>query len=712
MRGTASIHLPFARVGLAGRAGPCTASLRSERGRTLTARHRLTMGAGALALALLAAPATAATAAPGDPIDLTILSTTDLHGHVLDWDYFADAPYPAGEELGLARAGTLIEQVRAQRGDESVLLFDNGDAIQGTPLTYVTGVREPITETGETHPMAAAFDELDYDAQVVGNHEYNYGLDLLDAYDAQLDAPLLGANVVDAATGTPALPPTAVIERTIDGQTVQVGVIGVVTPGVRIWDKQIVEGVLEFRDQVATVERYVPELEAAGADLVVVLAHTGLDPAAQTYDETALQENLATSVARVPGVDVVVAGHSHQDNPQVLVDQPDGGRAIVTQPVHWGGSVSQVSLQLRPTGDGGFEVDWSEGGAPTGVQLRTSGAIAAHPGVVAAVQAQHDATVAYVNTEIATITETLSGATSRFEDTPLIDFVNHVQTETVRAGIAGTEWADATVISQASPFNRDVVVEEGAVTVRDMAALYIYENTLLAVELSGAELRDYLEWSARYFVQQEAGAPITADVAGAFDPAANRPIPDYSYDVVDGIEYIFDISRPVGERLVRFAHADGTPIADDDVFVMGINNYRQSGGSGYPHVADAPVVWNGLVELRQLLIDYAIDQQVIDPADFADVNWALTTTPLPAEPAPSEPAPTEPAPTEPAPSEPTPSEPVPSEPVPSETAGAGAAAGGSGELPRTGVEPSALLLVVSLLLVAGGALLARRTRRA
>lgn len=677
----------------------------------MPARRPLTLTGGALVVAAaLIAPTTAATAAPGDPIELTLLSTTDIHGHLLDWDYFADAPYPAGEELGLARAGTIIDDVRAERGAESVLLMDNGDAIQGTPLTYLTGVREPVAVTGDTHPIAAGFNELGYDAAVVGNHEYNYGLDLLETYDRQLEAPLLGANAVDATTGEPVLPPTTMLERTIDGQTVQIGVVGVVTPGVRVWDRQIVEGVLEFQDQVRAVERYVPELEAAGADLVVVLAHTGLDPEAQTYDPTALQENLATSVARVPGVDVVVAGHSHQDEPQTVVEQADGGRAIITQPYYWGRSVSDLQLTLVPSGDG-FEVDWSDGAAPTAVQRYTAGDVAEHPGVVAAVQAQHDATVAYVNTEIATATATMSGATSRYEDTALIDFVNAVQTETVRAGLAGTEWEDATVISQASPFNRDVVVEEGPVTVRDMAALYIYENTLLAVELTGAQLRDYLEHSARYFIQQEEGAPITADVAGAFDPAANRPIPDYSYDVVDGIQYAFDISQPVGERLVRFEQADGTPIADDDAFVMGINNYRQSGGSGYPHVVDAPVVWNGLLELRQLLIDYSVDRGVLDPGDFAEVNWTLTTTPLVDEaPDPGEPG------TDPVETDPSETDPVETDPVETDDAGgvggdaAGPGAGGS--LPETGAAPSLLLLALALLLLGAGAIAARRARRA
>ncbi len=192
------------------------------------------------AVALVAAslvPTTAAQAAAGDRVDLSIVATTDVHGNVFNWDYFRNQAYAAGSEQGLTRTSAAIDEIRAEKGAESVITLDNGDAIQGTPLTYYYGMgagRADVLSGKATHPMAEAFNAAAYDAQVVGNHEYNYGLDLLDAYQGQLNAPLLGANVINVATGEPDLDPYTIIERTIDGKKVQIGVIGVVTPGIRI----------------------------------------------------------------------------------------------------------------------------------------------------------------------------------------------------------------------------------------------------------------------------------------------------------------------------------------------------------------------------------------------------------------------------------------------------------------------------------------------
>ncbi|TDT29845.1 bifunctional metallophosphatase/5'-nucleotidase [Naumannella halotolerans] len=665
------------------------------------------LAASAAALLLLAAPSTARADEAAEPIDLTLLATTDNHGHVLNWDYFADAPYPEGEELGLARLGTLINEVRQEKGEESVLLFDNGDAIQGTPLTYLYGYREPVTETGESHPMAAAFNALDYDAQVVGNHEYNYGLELLDSYAEQLEAPLLGANALVAGTEEPSRPPTTMIERTIDGQQVQIGVVGVVTPGVRYWDKAIVEDKIDFADQVETVQQYVPQLKAEGADVVVALAHTGLDPEGQTWDASARQENLATSLAEnVPDLDVVVAGHTHQDIPETIVEKNDGGKTLITQPYYWGNSVSETSLHLVPSGDG-FEVNWSDT-PPTAVSLYAHGEVAEDPAVVAAVSQAHETTIDYVNTTIATSTEEMSGATSRYEDTALLDMVNQVQTETVREALAGTENADATVISQASPFNRDVVFDQGEVTIRDMAALYIYENTLLGVELTGAELKDYLEWSARYFVQLEEGATFDPETdTNAWDAEAGRAIPDYSYDVIDNLDYTINVSQPVGSRIEGLSHPDGTPVADDDTFVMAVNNYRQSGGSGYPHITDAPVVYDERLEIRQLLIDWAIETETIDPAEFRDENWEVVTSSPVTEPSTDPSGDPDPGPS----GDPDPSPSGDPSTTRSPSAGTGTGTEDGGKLPPladTGAGPLTALLLGIPLTVVGAALLRRR----
>ena len=213
---------------------------------------------------------------------------------------------------------------------------------------------------------------------------------------------------------------------------------------------------------------------------------------------------------------------------------------------------------------------------------------------------------------------------SRYRDTAIIDFIQQMQTETVDAALQDTAYGDLPVLSIAAPFSREAVFPAGDVTIRDIAGLYIYDNTLEAVTLTGAQVRDYLEYSAKYFAQVPAGA--------AFDPAADTNAggtPDYNYDMLSGIRYEIDLSRPVGDRIVDLTHVDGTPVAADETFVVAVNNYRRSGGGNFPHVSTAPVVYNEQQEIRQLLIEWAQARGVIDPADFADENWQLVVAGVP-----------------------------------------------------------------------------------
>lgn len=256
----------------------------------------LLLGGGA-ALPAAAAPNTA------NELDLTLLATTDLHGRVLNWDYFSDRAYSdrAGDSVGLAKVASVVDEVRAEVGDERLLVVDNGDAIQGTPLSYYYAVQEPVQETGADHPMAAAYAAIGYDAQVVGNHEFNYGLDLLAAYEDDLGFPLLGANVLDAETGEPAFDPYTLVTKKVKGhKPVTVGILGLTTPGSAIWDKANVEGELEFRDMVDAAEEWVPKVRAAGADVVVVLSHAGTGARRTTSRSPRPRTRRPTSPARCP----------------------------------------------------------------------------------------------------------------------------------------------------------------------------------------------------------------------------------------------------------------------------------------------------------------------------------------------------------------------------------------------------------------------------
>lgn len=598
---------------------------------------RPTLPAALAAAALVAVPAASATAMPAPhALSMSVLATTDVHGHALNWDYFTDGPYPEGEELGLSRAKTVIDGIRAEKGEESVLLFDNGDSIQGNPLTSYFSTTEPVTDSGGQHPMAAANNLMGYDAQVTGNHEYNYGLEMLDYYEDQVDFPVLAANALDVSSGEPHNEPTALIERTIDGEAVTVGVIGLTNPGSRVWDKKHLDGTIEFEDIVTAAQEQAPALKEQGADVVIALAHTGKDPEGQEWDPAQLQENVARSVAtQVPDIDMVVAGHSHVDQPEEVVTQTDGTQALITQPNYWARSVSEVELSLVADGDG-YAVDWTD--APPAVTPHyLQGDVAESQEMIDALSSYHDDTVDYVNQTIAQAAQTMSTETSRYEDTAILDFIGNVMEERTAEGLAGTEYEDLPVLAQTSPFSRDAVFSEGDVTVRDVAALYVYDNTLSGVTMNGAQLKDYLEYAARFYDQVEEGAEFDgAEVSNAYDEAGGRDIPDYAYDALTGVDYDINISKPLGERIENIRLEDGTEVSESDEFVLAINNYRQSGGSGYP-VADLEEVYNEQIAIREALIDWAVERQVIDQEEFHRVNWVLTSETIDR----SEPEPTE-----------------------------------------------------------------------
>lgn len=577
----------------------------------------------ALATGLTGVAASAAVAGPparqAQTAELTVLATTDIHGRVQNWDYFADKPYSDkyGNTVGLANASSAIDDVRAERGEEAVVVVDNGDFLQGTPLTTYYAKQAPITETGEMHPMAAAYNAVGYDVQNLGNHEFNYGLDLLATYEDQVDFPLLAANVVDAQTGEPAFQPYEIITRKVtNNKPVKIGFVGLTTPGSMVWDKANLEGHVEIEDMVESAKKWVPRVRAAGADVVVVLSHAGQGQS--SYDAPGLgDENPSDDIARlVPGIDAMVLGHSHQFvEEQFIQNEVSGEDVLIVQPRNWAQTVADITFDLEKV-KGKWQVTEANGA------VLNSADYPADPEVIAATQAAHDTTVEYVNTVIATSTDELSAATSRYEDTAILDYIQMVQAETVKEALAGTQYSELSVLSIAAPFSRTAVFPQGDVTIRDMAGLYIYDNTLEGRLLTGAQVKDYLEYSAKYFAQMQPGQ--------AFDPETmtqvewnGAPVWDYNYDVMSGIDYDINLAKPVGERIENLT-LNGEPVDDDQQFVVAINNYRASGGGAFPHVASAPVVYNDMAEIRQLLIDWAMENEVIDPADFFVDNWRLT----------------------------------------------------------------------------------------
>ncbi|GAT70845.1 nucleotidase [Planomonospora sphaerica] len=570
---------------------------------------------GVATAAALAVPAAASASSPEKSVTVTVMGTSDLHGNTLNWDYFKNAEFADGKgnHVGLAKVSTLVDRVRAERGADRTLLFDSGDTIQGTPLAYYYAKIEPVSETGRLHPMARAMNAIGYDAVTLGNHEFNYGLPLLATWVRQMKAPVLGANAVHARSGLPAYRPFVIKTMKVRGEKpVKVGVLGLTNPGVAIWDKANVEGKLRFTDLVASARKWVPVIRGLGADVVVVTAHAG-DNGLSSYGGDLPVENASALVAeQVPGIDAVLFGHAHNEVAQKFVtNRATGRQVLLSEPGKWGQRLSVLDFTLAKQ-----RGRWVVTGKSSA--LLNTNTVAEDPKIVALMKEQHDTTVKYVNTVVAQSREQLSAAESPYKDTPILDYIQKVQTETVAKALEGTADAALPVLSISAPFSRSAVFPAGPVSVRDMAGLYIYDNTLMAVKLTGSQLKDYLEYSARYFNQLAPGAPV--DLAALTNAGGT---PDYNYDQLAGVTYDVDVAKPVGQRIAGLSY-QGRPVAADQQFVVAINNYRQSGGGGFPHVTTAPVVYNAQVEIRQALIDHATATGTIDPAAFAEANWRLT----------------------------------------------------------------------------------------
>jgi 2',3'-cyclic-nucleotide 2'-phosphodiesterase/3'-nucleotidase len=576
-------------------------------------------GAGvALAGAAAAPPAEAAPAARGPKrYALTVMGTTDLHGHVFNWDYFKDAEYAdkAGNAQGLARISTLVNQVREEKGRCNTLLLDAGDTIQGTPLTYYYAKVDPITaEGGPVHPMAQAMNAIGYDAVALGNHEFNYGIETLRKFESQCDFPLLGANALDAKTQRPAFPPYFMKRFHVPGAPpVRVAVLGLTNPGIAIWDKAYVQGKLTFPGLEEQAAKWVPKLRSMGADVVVVSAHSGTSGRSSYGDQLPYVEDAAADVARrVPGIDAILVGHAHAEIAELrVVNEQTGKTVVLSEPLCFAERLTLFDIELV-FAKGRWEVE------SVSASLRNSNAVADDPRITGLLREEHAKVVEYVNQVVGTATATLTTAEARYKDAPIIDLITKVQEEVVRAALAGTEYASLPVIAQASPFSRTSEIPAGDVTIRDLSSLYVYDNTLVAKLMTGAQVRAYLEYSAEYFVQTAAGAPVDVE---KLTNAGGRP--DYNYDYVSGLRYEIDIAQAAGSR-IRNLTFRGAALDDAQQFVLAVNNYRANGGGAFPYVASARELWSESTEIRTRIAEWVTARGVLDPRDFASVDWRLT----------------------------------------------------------------------------------------
>jgi 2',3'-cyclic-nucleotide 2'-phosphodiesterase (5'-nucleotidase family) len=536
-----------------------------------------------IVLALLAAtlPSVAPLRAQ-ERMELLVAATTDVHGRLRGWDYFANAP---DSLRGLSRAATIVDSLR-RAAPGRVVLVDAGDLLQGNSMTYVAG----RIDTLAPHPVVAAMNAMRYDAAALGNHEFNYGLSVLDRAARQARFPFLAANTERLDGGREYAP-----HVTVTRKGVKVAIIGVTTPGAMVWDRDHLRGRLRVNDIVASLPAQVQAVRAAGAAVVVVVAHSGVGGEA-SYDTVSTglgSENAMARVAReVPGVDLIVVGHSHRE----MADSTING-VLLVQPRNWATSVSVTTIALERQ-QGRWRVTSRRGAL---VQARGH---AEQPAVVRAVARAHEAAVRHSTEVIGTTSAAWRTDSARLRDVPLIDLIQSVQLRETKADL-----------SVAAAFTLDATLEPGPVTVRQIAQLYPYENTLRALRLSGKQVRAFLEHSARYWV-------VESDGSGGLRARPDPRIPGYNFDILAGAAYVMDLSRPMGDRITSLTFR-GRPIADTDSFTVAVNNYRAGGAGGYAMLAGAPVVFESATEIRDLLIDEVRRRGRIEPSDDFVENWRL-----------------------------------------------------------------------------------------
>lgn len=549
-----------------------------------------------VSLSLLAGLAAQSPATP-DTVHLVVAATTDVHGRVYHWDYVRDEEAP----FGLTRAGTVIDSLR-EAYPGRVILVDAGDLIQGNPFAAFYAEERTV----DLHPVVDGLNAVGYDAATPGNHEFNWGLDTFARARRAAAFPMVSANIYGLPRNTLALPPFVLLPR----GGVRVGITGFTTPGTMVWDRAHVAGRLVVRPILPEAGRVLRDLRDVGADLRLVLMHSGMD-GRSSYDTSGVgAEHVAAELAQLPvKPHVVVVGHSHRTMADSVID----GVHYIQPPPHARGlAVAHVWLIRGKEGRSENWVGQTVRSGPVGtyqvirvtsetIQLAD---VPPHPVVSRRLALAHETVRRWVTQPVAQVVEgNWRASYGRVEDTPVIDFVNEVQRR-----VAGTDLSATAVFDPRAGFG------PGEVRLRDVAGLYPYENTLRAVRIDGTTLRAYLERSAEYFHTYRPGAVVI-----------NESVPGFNFDILSGVEYVLDLTLPEGAR-VRQLTVRGRMVEPTDTFTLALNSYRQGGGGGFEMLEGLPVIYDG-PEIQGLLVDHLRAVRFLRASDYYTPSWRI----IPAE---------------------------------------------------------------------------------
>lgn len=506
-------------------------------------------------------------------VQLRLLATTDLHMQLTGFDYVADRPT---ETHGLAGLATLIDDARAEAADagRACLLFDNGDLLQGNAM----GAYLARQETTVAHPVARCMNHLGYDAVGLGNHDFDFGLDYLKDQIAQLAMPVVASNLAGVDIGP--LHRSALVECPMPegGATLRVGVLSVLPRETARWNRHVVGPAAEVLPPEDYLRSAVPALQAQGAELIIVLAHLGISSVGDDQTDCAL------ALGRVPGVDAVVAGHTHrrfpeQDQSANAEYAPPKGQVQqvpTVMPGHSGSDLAVVDLTLnkRPG------QRWQVIGHLSRLRQNTRD-VRPHPDIVAAVAPAHEALRRHLATPLGELSGKLHNYFALAAPTGTAALTARAEFLNMRAVLDVDETRPVLVASYAHSAggregpDRFLTMAPGQVLRRHLAGLIPYSNELWALQITGAQLRQRLEHAASVFTR--------------LDPARNdRPLlrpekPAFDFETVFGVTYQIDPSAAAGARILHLKH-NGHPVEDTQPFLLVTNQYRAVGGGGFEPV--------------------------------------------------------------------------------------------------------------------------------
>lgn len=544
---------------------------------------------------------------------LRLLATTDLHAHVLSWDYGRDRPR---QGLGLAGLAGRIADARAQCPD--ALLFDNGDFLQGSALAD-WAVREGA---GLPHPMIAAMNALGYDAATIGNHEFSHGMEVLSRALDQAAFPCVSANL-HALDGGRFVRRGIVLERSLgDAQgrrwPIRIGVTGIAPAQTVIWEAARIAGRIGASEPIAAATDAVADLRRAGADVVVLLAHTGIGMARQPpppADADPDAEGAALPLARLSGADAIVLGHAHAVFP---APDPDGatgpgllhGRPAV-MPGYFGSHLGQIDLDLAL-----HEGRWQVGRRrvaliPTGGHKPADTASVAR--LDAACAGAHRATRAWLGRHVGQVTERLHSHFLLLGPSPVQHLIAEAQAAHARRALAEGPFADIPLLSAVAPARTNgrggpldhFDIAPGPVFLRDMMEVLPHPNTVVALLVTGAMIRRWLERAAILFAQLSPGYQDR--------PLLRADVPAFDLDMIAGLSFEIDLSQPPrldmrgrlqvpAARRIRALRHRGRPVGQSDPFVLVTNSYRAAGSGGFFARGAAQVVLDDGMETRAALM--------------------------------------------------------------------------------------------------------------